>query len=569
MFLGLAMALFQANLLASSYVLFRTYMRWRRRRQADAGEKHGDSTSLSMAHRMPLYLACTDLLLYAVFSLNVGYSLTHGHTLAVSSLATCKVVSAITFYLLTMTGSLVSTVAVLSWLRIVQGRYIDVGTRDHRLLGTIAAVSCVPTLLALPSFGADTMWCFAEPSSLYLPVTAIAMHILGLILCAYCYTQTLTIVNHVQTESKTEHDTPQEFPLWIERRATRKVISYVLVYLLQLLPAYPYFICVALGRSEWWAWILMVVSLQIGGLGNALRYWWDESVCEGEDVESAAGTIRGLGGPHKSTSGLCEPNMGRRPSAWSCYTDNPSEDYVMVLPQAPPQALPAGMIIKRDGRRTSVQMRPIYDFTANGYPGATPPPSCATSIRRLSTCSTVVGSPSRCSTPTPKFPSSAVHTPQRRSSIPDASLSAVGVGPESAPAPEREVDGDSSSDDESDSDYEYDIPSRCPTKPAPLRVAATGIAMPTPRTVPLPPHLLNPPVRRHSDNLEYELNRFHQLRNKNLAKVAAEKNARRVSAPPVGAGVGTSSGHKRSVSAGSPLARLNVNYLAPWWEEDE
>ncbi|CAG8603201.1 10209_t:CDS:2 [Gigaspora margarita] len=227
--------------LCTLYVIFRTMTRWKTTQR-----------SLPMALRVPFYIAMS------------GRPWPDGD---------CQLIGGITFFLVSCNMLLVGSLAMLTFLRICRRLCIDLGRCDYKLFAFVISLSFVLTMVGIPSFGASKYWCFTNQINHIIPYTTLALNFSILVIIVFCYAMTLREINSIQfrKDHKCKFDTGTKHKK-IEPIVVRKIIGYVLIFVIQWTPAMIYVFCQTIGYDQMWIYLVTEATVNLGGIGNMIQY---------------------------------------------------------------------------------------------------------------------------------------------------------------------------------------------------------------------------------------------------------------------------------------------------------
>ncbi|CAG8489167.1 13838_t:CDS:2 [Racocetra persica] len=218
------------------YVFSRIYHRWMYTRK-----------SLPMSLRIPFYLGIFDVLIMG-FEIPVAiYVATYRTTLPE---ITCRgiVFAAGAFTIFHRT--FVASVSVVTYLRVCWNKHVDTGRYDWKLLLPISIPSIV--------------------------MFALGWDALVLFICLFCYLKIIFTIHVVKKQQSTISNYTVNKKITtlneIEIKVIKKILGYVLVFILQWFPTVPYELWQLHGEPPTWSYCMVAVGLNMGGIGNAIFY---------------------------------------------------------------------------------------------------------------------------------------------------------------------------------------------------------------------------------------------------------------------------------------------------------
>ncbi|KAG9289601.1 hypothetical protein G9A89_014336 [Geosiphon pyriformis] len=265
---GISFAIMQLNAIGSIYVIYRTFSKWY--------GQDGYRKTLSMALRVPFYIAISDFCLYIAHMFNQSYTVLNETTWPGFS---CKVVGGTVFYLVAVNMTLVGFIALATYLRVCRRILIDLGRFDCNLFLIVLGFPLILTLCSIPSFGPSTYWCYTNKTNHIMPLITLILNFSIIALNIFCYFFTLREINTSgnRLANVRSKDNPG-LAANIEQRVTRKVAAYVLIFTIQWTPAMPYVVASVVSNStpSVALYLLCDVAINLGGIGNCIQYVLNE-----------------------------------------------------------------------------------------------------------------------------------------------------------------------------------------------------------------------------------------------------------------------------------------------------
>lgn len=267
----ICMPMMQLNLLGTLYVLLRTFLRWK------------SSNSLSLAHRVPFYIAIIDLLIYLSLVPTYMTVLLYGRLPS-----TCAVSGAFLIATSASNMILVCIVAISAYLRVCHQFVIDFGRWDWKLHTTVACLAVTGALMAIPTLGQAGFFCAA--SGLYFEIiNFVAIYaILGI--CIFCYVMIARKLRETKrTIKKAFRSGNVTREQKIELRVMLKTSSYVFMFILNWAPSTLFQIGTFLDWFPYWVFVIALLTYSSGGVLNALQYAINETPWGVDDGSRATG----------------------------------------------------------------------------------------------------------------------------------------------------------------------------------------------------------------------------------------------------------------------------------------
>ncbi|CAI2178927.1 7876_t:CDS:2 [Funneliformis geosporum] len=232
--MGFGLTTLQLNFVGSLYVIYRIYVQWKR----------DGRTSISLSLRFPFYIALTDAFLSLGYTINLSYTVVW--KLPWSN-PMCGIIGASVVTLFTLNMFLVGIIALTTWFRVCKEVYIDFGPYDYKLWTLTTALSIIVV-------------CLSVNEVVYFKVQKLD--------------DLLTSNN----------STPRR--AHIEKRALRKLISYIFTFILQ------FFENVLL-------YMLATTTINFGGIGNFFQFLINEGFSSSTQMSSQTSS---MGNPQQINS---------------------------------------------------------------------------------------------------------------------------------------------------------------------------------------------------------------------------------------------------------------------------
>ncbi|GES97461.1 hypothetical protein GLOIN_2v1717715 [Rhizophagus clarus] len=279
------------------YVFYRVYKQWILNRKI-----------LGMIYKLPFYTACIDLLINISFFINIMHTVTNAQ---VWYEPICKTMSILNWAFITINLSFYSVIALMTYLRICHEKYCDCGRYEWKVWIIVFATSLILQLMNFPNHGARKYWCAGRTGQVRSPLILFAVITVSLLIICFCYMSIYLKIINVQNRPITtlSKDSDNENGIGnevleqraeIERRAAKKIMSYVLVFIIQWVPlqisgAARFFL-----NDDTWVYMIASIGRSFGGIGNAIQYIINEGWVTIESTEYD--TTRSQETDNKSTS---------------------------------------------------------------------------------------------------------------------------------------------------------------------------------------------------------------------------------------------------------------------------
>ncbi|CAG8625219.1 14030_t:CDS:2 [Cetraspora pellucida] len=189
----------------------------------------------------------------------------------------CKSFAAISTALTLFHRLTVASISIITYLR---QKICDTGIYDWKIFLPVITISSIVSIIALDSYGPVTFWCAAKTDTIITPIASICTTFIVLSICLFCYIQTIQAIRSIKKQHLAiikrsvgnKPDNSTSVISEVEMKVSIKVSGYILVFILQWIPSVPYDIYSFLGRTHPWVYCMVIVSVCMGSVGNAIFY---------------------------------------------------------------------------------------------------------------------------------------------------------------------------------------------------------------------------------------------------------------------------------------------------------
>ncbi|CAG8547043.1 10846_t:CDS:2 [Dentiscutata erythropus] len=190
--------------------------------------------------------------------------------IAISEGTICRVIGGTTFFALGCNITVVGLLALVTYLRICKRYNVNLGKYDYRLFLSMILFNIGFTILAVPSLGPAKYWCITGLNPI-LSLLIITLNCMIFMITVFCYFMTLREINKRQRLIK-EYALSAYKVNWMEIMATRKIIGYILIYLMQWTPVVIYIVGLVFNYDRVWTNVIAVITINMGGIANMAAY---------------------------------------------------------------------------------------------------------------------------------------------------------------------------------------------------------------------------------------------------------------------------------------------------------
>ncbi|KAF0399785.1 putative g-protein coupled receptor 21 [Gigaspora margarita] len=165
---------------------------------------------------------------------------------------TCKRYATVTVAFTLFHRLIIASISIITYLRVCRNKVCDTSRYDWKLFLPVAVLSIFTTVSAYDTYGPVIYWCATLPNTIAIPISSICSGVVG---------------NKSTTHSPIDS---------VEIKVSKKVMGYILVFILQWVPAIPYDICQFFGHAGTWVYCTVIISINIEPIGNAIFYVMNE-----------------------------------------------------------------------------------------------------------------------------------------------------------------------------------------------------------------------------------------------------------------------------------------------------
>ncbi|RIA79576.1 hypothetical protein C1645_745825 [Glomus cerebriforme] len=265
------LATLQINLFGSLYVIYKliipppsllgTYLQWKREGRS----------SVPLSLRFPFYIALTDAFLSLAYTINLSYTLIF--KLPWGNPA-CQIIGAAVTALFILNMFLVGIIAFTTWCYVCKEHYIEFGSYDYKLWTVILVITVATVALSMNKSGQQKYWCAGRHHSMFVPITMIVFIFVILITILVSYIKVL-----LKIRSNDDNLLIARYQrARIEKRALRKLISYIFTFILQFI-------------ENVLLHVLAITTINFGGIGNFIQFAINEGLFYSAKPNSPSSSI--------------------------------------------------------------------------------------------------------------------------------------------------------------------------------------------------------------------------------------------------------------------------------------
>ncbi|PKY48394.1 hypothetical protein RhiirA4_445320 [Rhizophagus irregularis] len=278
----LSLTMLALGFIGCFYVFYRIYKQWILNKK-----------SLVMIHKLPYYTACIDMLLNANFLVNIMHTAIRGR---VWDDPVCQLMSVFNWAFISINLCFYCVIAITTYLRICHEKYFDYGRYDYKLWLIVLITSTILQIINIPNHGGRKYWCAGKPGQVRSPMILFVMITSSLLIVCFCYMNILVRIINIQNPSISalSKDSANENGIGndvleqraeIERRAAKKILSYVVIFIMQWVPVQISAAARFFLNDHTWVYLVTSIGRSFGGIGNAIQYVLNEGWVTRESTE--------------------------------------------------------------------------------------------------------------------------------------------------------------------------------------------------------------------------------------------------------------------------------------------
>ncbi|CAG8508772.1 4505_t:CDS:2 [Cetraspora pellucida] len=197
------------------------------------------------------------------------------------SMLACKTHATITVAFTLFHRLAIAGISIITYLRVCKQKACNTGRYDWKLFLPVAIISVFLSIISFNTYGPVVYWCAAIPNTIAIPIFSIFMTVIVLSICSFCYIRTIQAIRSVKKQQSEivessgviKKRVTLKAPIdSVEMKVSIKVMGYILVFMLQWVPAIPYDIYQFYGRAAPWVYCMVLISVNSGSVGNAIFY---------------------------------------------------------------------------------------------------------------------------------------------------------------------------------------------------------------------------------------------------------------------------------------------------------
>ncbi|GES88104.1 hypothetical protein GLOIN_2v1783713 [Rhizophagus clarus] len=257
------------------FIFYRTFSRW----------KH-DRKNLSLSVRFPFYIAITDFLYslsilieYSYIASNKSEFINSNETVTWPFLL-CKIFGLFFTVFVLLNILLVGAMSIVSWLRVVPKYRLELGKYDYKIWFPIILISLIIPLSSVNAYGLRNYSCGTKIGYNTIAIVVLSLIFITLLTIVFCYAQIIITIRNIKEDNGSIPNLQNNLAQLtsIEKRTFKKVLTYILVFILQYIPIMIYNVCMFLKIRNIILDALSPAVISFGGIGNVIQYLYNEGL---------------------------------------------------------------------------------------------------------------------------------------------------------------------------------------------------------------------------------------------------------------------------------------------------
>ncbi|KAG9287398.1 hypothetical protein G9A89_023770 [Geosiphon pyriformis] len=231
----------------------------------------------------------------------------------------CKIIGVFQQTAICMNYYLYGIIAVSTYLKVNRRIIVDFGRYDYKLFSLIILLTMSTVLPGIfkDGFGQQNLyWCALKAQHNFIYTSFVIGTMLSVVIVtSFCFLQIFLVLarrrcdsldtlvdNNIQANTMSHYH-------GFEDKVTRKIASYVLVFMLQWVPVLVFLVTNILQKTSTWTLITVIVGINLGGIGNSLAYIMNESLYK-KDSPSSTTSSKGSFWTNGRQHRKLDPNNG-------------------------------------------------------------------------------------------------------------------------------------------------------------------------------------------------------------------------------------------------------------------
>ncbi|CAB4485255.1 hypothetical protein RhiirA1_459238 [Rhizophagus irregularis] len=274
------------NAIGCSFVFCKTFIKWMFCKK--------NKNRLTMSYRLPFYTAISDFGIFISGAINIAHTAIYAR---VWEQPMCTIVGALSWFFVSLNLSLYGVISIMTYIRVCRDIFFDTGKYDYKLWTIVFLIITILQIIAGPFYGPEKYWCIGKSKNIVFSVTNFTLYFILLFTTLTCYmliykTIEATFaeggeINNYDDENNDNRDnrndnrdieytTISDTKCMMEKKASVKIASYILVFFIQWTPVQVSNIGSWCNIDKTWIYVVAVIGVNLGGIGNAIQYMINE-----------------------------------------------------------------------------------------------------------------------------------------------------------------------------------------------------------------------------------------------------------------------------------------------------
>ncbi|PKY20514.1 hypothetical protein RhiirB3_524350 [Rhizophagus irregularis] len=263
------------SFLGSLYIFYRTFVRWK-----------NDRRNISLSFRFPFYISITDFVYSSCILMEFTY-VTFSKSEFVNNKQSvtwpylfCEIIGLGFTFIVLLNILLVGAISIVTWLRVVREHYLDLGRYDYKVWLPILFVSSIIPLSTVYAHGSRGYSCGTKIGYQIVGFIVLAIILVTLTTIIICYASVMRAIRKIKevNESITNSHNNLIQINSVERKTFKKILTYILVFILQYVPIMIYNVCGFLKVRHVILDALIPAVISLGGIGNIIQFLYNEGL---------------------------------------------------------------------------------------------------------------------------------------------------------------------------------------------------------------------------------------------------------------------------------------------------
>ncbi|GBC00581.1 hypothetical protein RclHR1_00390035 [Rhizophagus clarus] len=171
----------------------------------------------------------------------------------------------------------VGTISVITWLRVVRECYFEFGKYDYKIWVPIIVISLIIPLSSTNAYGSRNYACGTKIGYDLIGLVVFILIVVTLSTIVFCYLHVLKTIRDIKGHIPSSQVGAVRNSN-VESRTFKKVLTYILVFIIQYIPILVYNILMILNIRHIILDALSPAVISLGGIANVFQYLRNEGL---------------------------------------------------------------------------------------------------------------------------------------------------------------------------------------------------------------------------------------------------------------------------------------------------